>query len=71
MVVVGNSLPLFCVGCETCCVLDWLVAAEGGVTVGVAVGVASTNGDTGTGVGTGGLELEGGGGVLGLGGRCS
>ena len=63
LVAIGNSLPPFGVDCG--CVLDWLVADDGGM----AVGVVSTNGDTGTGVGAGGLEA--GGGVLGLGGLCS
>ena len=54
--------PLGVVCCRTC---DLLVADE----VGVSVGVVWANGEAVEGVGGGGLE--GGGGVLGLGGRCN
>ena len=66
LVAIGNPLLPFGVACDVCCVL---VVVEGeGVEFG---GVAFDNGDAGTGVGSGGLEREEGGGVLGLGGRCS
>lgn len=58
--VIGNPVPpLGVASCE--------VVEGGGVALG---GVAFVNGDAGRGVGSGGLE-EGGGGVLGLGGRCT
>ena len=65
-VAIGNLLPPLGVMCEVWSLLVLLAAAAEVVLV----GVASANRDTGTGTG-GGAFLEGGGGVLGLGGRCS
>lgn len=65
LVTIGNPLPPFGVACD---VSRELVVEGEGVEFG---GVAFDNGDAGTGLGSGGLESEEGGGVLGLGGRCS